>query len=453
MLYTLPWAILLSLLVAATCSGDDDAARPMRKVFAHYMVCIPTAGGGATIEDYKREILEAQKRGIDGFALNCGGWSLREPHYKARTLLIYEAAKQLGTGFLLMISADYATGLTFEETRDMVATFRDHPNQFRWDGKPVLSTFAGEGADNSHGKELIAFLDTEFPDAEGGRNVVFVPYFYPRPNITEQPRQSHADQVFDTFPGLDGFFYFGAAGNGEELARCNALLADKWVGAGKIFMASVTPFYRGFGGNYRVYETRGFQGMALEWEAAIQHNATWVEIVTWNDWGEASYVAPFGEPGDTEHWGGHWGPMLNHVAYLDASRYYIDWYKTGSPPQINRDQVFYCYRLHPKSVEGRIKPNAEEKGKPSRADALRDSVFVTCFLKASATLTVYSGDTRARFDLAAGVHHLETPAALGEQRFVLERDGQVLLDKTGEHAISEDAWSNFNTFTGSAQGD
>ena len=58
MLYTLPWAILLSLLVAATCSGDDDAARPMRKVFAHYMVCIPTAGGGATIEDYKREILE-----------------------------------------------------------------------------------------------------------------------------------------------------------------------------------------------------------------------------------------------------------------------------------------------------------------------------------------------------------------------------------------------------------
>lgn len=444
------WLSLAAVLLLSTLACADSVDRPTRKVFAHYMVCIPTAGGNATLEDYQDEIREAQKRGIDGFALNCGGWSLREPHYKARTLLIYEAAKQLGTGFLLMISADYATGLTLEETRDMVATFRDHPNQFRWEGKPVLSTFAGEGADNSHGKELIAFLNKEFPDGKGGRDVVFVPYFYPRPNITEQPTQAHADQVFETFPELDGFFYFGAAGTGDEIARCNALLADKWVGAGKIFMASVTPFYRGFGGNYRVYETCGFQGMALEWESAIRHNATWVEIVTWNDWGEASYVAPFGKPHETSHWGGHWGPMLNHVAYLDASRYYIDWYKTGAPPEITTDQLFYCYRLHPKSAEGSVKPNSEQKARPSRADALRDSVFVTCFLKAPARLTVHSGDTSARFDLQAGVHHLETPASLGEQRFVLEREGQTVLDKIGEHPITGDAWSNFNTFTGSA---
>ncbi len=448
-----PLAALLVLCLAVLVAPARAADRPTRKVFAHYMVCIPRAGGGATVPDYLAEMREAQTRGIDGFALNCGGWSLREPHYKARTTLIYEAAKQLGTGFQLMISADYASGLTLEETKDMIVSFRDHPNQFKWDGKPVLSTFCGEGADNKHGQEIIDMLDREFPDGRGGRTVVYVPYYYPRPNITEIPQPAHVDQVFSTFPGLDGFFYFGAAGYGPELAKANALLADKWVGAGKIFMASVTPFYRGFGGNYRVYETRGFEAMAQEWLAAIEHHATWVEIVTWNDWGEASYLCPFGKPADTEHWGGHWGKMVSHEGFLDAMRYYIDWYHRGSPPPIERDQIFYAYRLHPKAAQGRIKPGEETLGRPSRADALEDSVFLMCLLTAPAQLRVHSGDTSQTFDVAAGAYYLAMPFALGKQRFVLARDGRTVLDKTGEHEITADAWSNFNVFAGSAAAD
>ncbi len=437
-------------IVTISAAAQPDSNRPTKQVFAHYMVCCPAAGGDATVEDFAREIKAAQARGIDGFALNCGGWSLKEPHYKARALLMYEAARQLGTGFKLMISADYATALTLEETRDMIATFQDHPNQFRWDGKPVLSTFAGEGADNTAGQRLLDFLNQEFPDGQGGRNVVLVPYFYPRPNITEIPQQEHVDQVFDTFPGLDGYFYFGAAGTGPALAGANALLADKWVGEGRIFMAGVTPFYRGLGGNYRVYETCGFQAMAEEWQAAIEHDATWVEIVTWNDWGECSYVAPFGEPADTDLWGGHWGPMPSHTAYLDASSYYIEWFKTGSPPPITRDEVCYFYRPHPKVSPGRVKANEEALGRPGGADSLRDSLFVTCFLTAPARLVVHSGETSASFELEAGVHHVETPFASGAQRFVLERDGETILDKTGEHEIVEDAWANFNYFGGSA---
>jgi hypothetical protein len=445
-----PTGLLLVLGALLSLSLCQAADRPTRRVFAHYMVCIPRAGGDATVADYMAEMREAQACGIDGFALNCGGWSLREPHYKARTTLLYEAAKQLGTGFQLMISADYATGLTLEETRDMIVSFRDHPNQFKWDGKPVLSTFCGEGADNKHGQEVIDFLDREFADGKGGRTVVYVPYYYPRPNITEIPAQAHVDQVFATFPGLDGFFYFGAAGYGPELAQANALLADKWVGAGKIFMASVTPFYRGFGGNYRVYETRGFEAMAQEWQAAIAHQATWVEIVTWNDWGEASYICPFGKPGDTNHWGGHWGPMLSHTGFLEAMKYYIDWYHQGQPPVITRDQLCYAYRLHPKAVSGRVKPGEETVGQPSRAAALQDSVYVMCLLKAPAKLTIHSGETAQTFDVAVGAHQVEMPFALGKQRFVLERDGQVVLDHTGEHEITGDGWSNFNVFAGSA---
>jgi len=64
-------------------------------VFSHYMVCIPTRGGRSTVEDCKHEIMAALERGIDGFALNGGCWTIREPHYKKRTRLLYQATAEL----------------------------------------------------------------------------------------------------------------------------------------------------------------------------------------------------------------------------------------------------------------------------------------------------------------------------------------------------------------------
>lgn len=442
-----PWILTLAIPVFGIGAGFAGE-KASKRVFAHYMVALPTVGGGAALDDYQQEIREAQQRGVDGFALNCGGWSLREPHYKERTLLLYEAARQLGTGFQLFLSADYCCGLSLEETQDMIDTFRDHPNQLRWDGKPVLSTFSGQGKNNEHGRQLIAFLRSlETP-------VVFVPYFYPQPKASELPQQSHVDQVFQDFPELDGFFYFGAAGDGEQLAECNERLARKWVGAGKIFMAGTTPFYRGNGNNYRVFETRGFEGMARQWEAAIRSGATWVEIVTWNDWGESSYVAPFGPPEATALWNGHFGPkLLSHAAYLDASRYYIDWFKQGAPPPIRKDAIYYFYRLHPAALAATVATKDDGAGVavPRGADALRDSVFVTLFLTRPATLTVHSGEKTRTFEAPAGVSHFEAPFGFSKPRFLLQRAGRAVLDLTGEHEISAtDASSRFNYFAGGA---
>jgi hypothetical protein len=420
------------------------ASQAEKKVFAHYMVCIPTYGGDSKVADYQREIRAAQAAGIDGFALNCGGWTLREPHYKKRAQLIYQAAKELGTGFTLFISADYASGLTSDETRDMVETFRTHPNQFLHKGKPVLSTFGG-------GRVQTEFVRKEFT---GDRAICYVPFYYPTP-AAEMPKQVQVDQVFRDFgDSLDGFFHFGAAGTPEQITASNQLLAQKWLGAGKLFMASVTPYYRGLGGNYRVYEARGFEGLAQQWEGAIRDSATWVEIVTWNDWGEASYVAPFGAPFQTRHWGNHWGPMLSHAAFLDASRYYIAWFKTGVRPAIKEDAAYYFYRTHFQSASGIKKPGDKEHtlARPGGADKLADDVFVTLFLTAPAQFTIFSGSTNATFNVAAGIQHLALPFAPGPQRFVLTRGGETVIDKVGEQEISAtDAWGNFNLFAGAAK--
>lgn len=423
---------LKSILVALVLLGPPSLAEDStKKVFAHYMVCNPSFGGDSKIEDYQKEIRAARTAGIDGFALNCGGWSVREPNYKKRTLLIYEAAKQLSTDFKLFISADYATHLTLDETRDMVESFRDHLNQFRWNGRPVLSTFGGR-------EEQKEFIRAEFTNS---RAICFVPFFYPKP-AAEMPKQAQVDQVFRDHGWLDGFFHFGAAGPADEIVRSNHLLAEKWLGAGKIFMAGITPFYRGLGGNYRIAETRGFEGMAQEWEAAIRDNATWVEIVTWNDWGESSYISPFDTPQS---------PRLSHAAWLEASRHYIAWYKTGTRPKIAEDAIYYFYRLHSKNIPG-IKTPGEPPVFPRGADKLEDSIFVSAFLTAPARLTIRSGETEKNFDLPAGVNHVSTPFAPGRPRFVLARDAKTLIAKTGEEEISAtEPRGNFNYFSGSAK--
>ena len=424
--------------IAMTCAAEP----PPRLVFAHYMVCIPTYGGGSKVADYQREIREAQTRGIDGFALNCGGWTVREPHYKKRTLLIYQAAKELDTGFRLFLSADYATGLTLDETRDMIETFRDHPNQFRWQGKPVLSSFGG-------GRRITEFV--KGPEFRGERAVFFVPFYYPTP-AAETPNRQQAEQVQKDHPELDGFFHFGAAGSPEKITHSNRILADVWHRADRLFMAPVTPFYRGFGGNYRVYECRGFEGLAAQWECAIEAKAEWVEIVTWNDWGEASYIAPFGPPKQTEFWKGHWGAMLSHRGFLDLSSYYIAWYKQGKAPAITKDRLFYAYQLHPRNVQSIVKPGKPERGRPRGADQLADRVFATALLTAPAKLMIAIGDQSQAFALAAGIHHVSVPLVPGTPQFTLRRSGKALIDKTGEHTISPaNAWANFNVFTGSAE--
>lgn len=411
-------------------------------VFAHYMVAVPTAGGGAGIDDYKKEILEAQARGIDGFALNCGGWLKKEPHYKDRVNKIYQAALELGSGFSLFLSADFATGLTDEEFVDMVESYRNHPNQLKVEGKPVISTW------NSKPRHT-QLVRSEFT---GDRSVFFVPFLYPQP-ANELPSEAEIEQVYRENSTAVGFFYFGAAGNPEELDAVVRSVAQKWKSEGKLFMAPVTPFYRGYAGNYRVFETRGFAGLALAWKAAIESGADWVEIVTWNDWGESSYIAPNGPVDGREFWKGHWGAVLSHTGYLDLSKYFIEWFKTGREPSIKQDAVFYAYRLHAKSIPSYVNPrNIKESalGRPRGAEKLIDAVYVAVLLTEPATLEVELGGHTTRFDLPAGFSQVQAPIKSGTPVFRLFRDGKVVVEKTGELDISpSNAWGNFNYFAGS----
>lgn len=411
-----------------------------KQVFAHYMVCCPVGGGDSSVEDYSQEILIAQSSGLDGFVLNCGGWSEAEPHYKARVTKIYEAAKQLETGFKLFISADMCCGLTLEEVKDMVDSFKAHPNQFKWEGRTVLSSFDGWS-------EFTDFMHNGF---DGAAEVFFIPFYYPQP-AEENTGLDGLVQIYNANPTIDGYFSFGAAGRPSEIIDSCRVAAEFWKSKGKLYMHPITPYYRGLRGNYRVYEHEGFAGMMKQWINAIEVGADWVQIVTWNDWSEASYVVPFGPVNKTDFRDGYWGKLLSHEAYLGASEYFIQWYKSGVKPDILEDKVFYFYRLSSREVPWRGDVLGTPKGYPSNSRTLQDLLYCTAFLREAATLLVDLGGDVTTFELDAGVHNISVDMRSGYPRFGLVRNGSLIIDKFGEMEIDpDDNWANFNYFSGVA---
>src|ERR1700742_12610 len=111
-------ARMASLFCALLFAGRPLGAQHL--VFAHYMLANQDYQGDTDptqelkITAYEREIREAQAMGIDGFALNVGGW-FREPYYIRYAAQMFEAALRLHSGFKLFFSADFCCGNTIDE--------------------------------------------------------------------------------------------------------------------------------------------------------------------------------------------------------------------------------------------------------------------------------------------------------------------------------------------------
>lgn len=79
----------------------------------------------------------AQAHGIDGFAMDFGEWcdAKGQPsRYVQNMDNMFEAAKQPGTGFKLMLTPEYPVQPVDVNVEHMVKRYYDHPNAMRRDG-------------------------------------------------------------------------------------------------------------------------------------------------------------------------------------------------------------------------------------------------------------------------------------------------------------------------------
>jgi glucan endo-1,3-alpha-glucosidase len=201
-------------------------------------------------------------------------------------------------------------------------------------------------------------------------------------------------------------------------------------------MAGITPNYWGNlqpASGRRYFESYGGEGLDVQWRSVIANQPDWVNIVTWNDFNESTYICPVEDSGQylsaltTPH-------RYSHKGYLELSKYYIAWYKSGKAPSLGGDSIFYFYRTHSKAA---VAANANDVPVTSLAGDVQDSIYTTVFLTASAQLKVSSGGTVTTNTLAAGISNIRTPFKPGPQSLTLYRNGQQVISSQGSNILSE----------------
>jgi hypothetical protein len=445
---------LLSTLILANITQISEAANvyPSKLVFAHWIVPMPYTEGQSGAERNKDDIRAALEAGIDGFVFDVFTGA------QARNVLkqYISAANAIGADkFRVFLSIDTARKFNPRDIVDVLLNFGSDRHYLKLNDKPVLSSY-GTQDDAWWRKNVIQ------PLAMRGHHVAFIPYFHlPNPNGDTPTRAAWAGRLA-TAPSVDGLFpfiipgslpfYTGDSNLGhhwwstlEAQENLASALSDK----NKIFMGQYMPYYWAICHSAGQYlEFQAGRGMANAWTSIIEkQKPDLVEIVTWNDYSESTFIQPTRLPATKNR---DVVPQP-HLGYYELLKYYISWYKTGVRPQITRDSVFYAYRTQPLLAKPQ---GTADKCRPATTPpnqiwgSVKDVIYVTTALTADAEVHVRSGSTSHVVKVAAGLNTVDVPFSPGPQSIEIWRDGRVITEGKGVDIVAIPSVQNFNVYSG-----
>ncbi|PLN86817.1 putative alpha-1,3-glucanase/mutanase [Aspergillus taichungensis] len=435
----------LGLLAQALPSPDATLTASNRLVFAHFMIGIVSNRNKAS--DYDSDMQRAKSLGIDAFALNIGV----DPYTDQQLGLAYESAAN--NGMKVFISFDFNWYHTGQGTQvgQKIAQYASKPAQLMVDDKVFVSSFAGDG------------LDVAAMRSAAGRPVFFAPNFHPSYG-------TNMDQV----DGLLNWMAWPNDGNNKAPrpgANVSVQAGDQeYIRAlgGKAYIAPASPwFFTHFGPEVSYSKNWVFPGDLLwyeRWNDLLTLGPRFIEIVTWNDYGESHYIGPLSSP-HTDDGCSKWVNDMPHDGWLDISKPYISAYKAGATSvdsYINDEELVYWYRPAPRDVNcdatdtcmvGANNSSGNYfMGRPNGWESMADAVFVVAMLKSPATVTVNSGGKVQTFEAPAGASAFQAPMGVGSQWFALSRGGQTVMSGTSLLPIIDGCVCglyNFNPYVGS----
>jgi len=171
---------------------------------------------------------------------------------------------------------------------------------------------------------------------------------------------------------------------------------------GQPYMMPVSPwFFTNLPGYQKNWLWRGDDLWYDRWQQVIEISPKFVEIITWNDYGESHYIGPlrtddFGlfTAGDAPF---NYAAGMPHNGWRAFLPYVIDMYKTGTAPAITAEQVVSWYRLNPNQAcatggtTGNTASQNQAEVPPYTLDL--DAVYFSALLDSAANFDVTIGTT------------------------------------------------------------
>ncbi|KAF8069900.1 glycosyl hydrolase family 71-domain-containing protein [Lyophyllum atratum] len=374
-----------------------------------------------TQADWADDIRQIQAKGVDAVALNMGG----DTWQRTQVASAYAAAAQLGTNFKLFLSFDFtAMGCDVNDLVGRVNDFANHPNQFRVDGKVMISSFSGDCLGNAGWASLKAQT-----------NAYLMPFIW--------GLEGH----FNEWPSLDTWYCWGCAwptGNIDKNTDDDEYYMSQ---LGSRYGTTISPWmFTHYG--YKNWYQRGDNWLLLtRWEQlmAMRDRLTFIELVSWilhnYNMGPIKGAQPDGTT---------WATGFPHTAWYDLSQYYITAFKTGSYPAITQDVIYYWARPHPAAATA----SSDALPKPDSWDWTPDTLWAVVFSTSTSTVTLTVGSSTQTFsNVAAGVTKLQIPLSPGKITVKMVKNGATTIQQTPSDYtyVTNPTLYNYNVYVGSAK--
>lgn len=387
--------------------------------------------------DWASDVAMAKAAKIDGFAMNIAAG---DPNTENILANAYTAAETV-VGFKMFLSFDYLS-MGVWNAGSVIAKinqYRSSPAQFHYQDKPLVSTF--EGVDNIGDWASIKHATDCFfiPDWSSLGPVGFARCL----DIT------------------DGAFSWNAWPEGAEDKKADA--DEEWVKmlGRKAFMMPVSPwFYTNLPSWGKNWLWRGDDLWSHRWEDVVRLQPPLVQILTWNDFGESSYIGPIHEGAIPE--GACYAKDMPHEAWLKFLPHYIELYKSGKAtvPNCGEEAITYWYKVNPggSGSSGGTTGNNLGHGQMLVAPQLvsQDKIFVTVLVADRSVVRVSIGGGRPAILQAnsSGLNHFSVPlrGQTGLVEIEVVRDEQVIVAATGPEITDccRNGCVNWNAYVGSS---
>ncbi|XP_006461401.1 hypothetical protein AGABI2DRAFT_185654 [Agaricus bisporus var. bisporus H97] len=348
-----------------------------------------------TQEDWLQDLILASENEIDGFVLNVGV----EEWQKHRVIDCFKACERLPTEnkFKLFFSFDM-TSIPGQSQKDVlylssyIQTFANHPRTLRYPsatGKIVVSTFSG--GECLFGMDTLekgwAFLKRELSKISP---IHLIPSFFIDP--LRYPNISCVDGIFNWNGGWPIHLSPVLPRSDIECPKIDSDIHHlRCLNESQTFMAAVSPwFFTHYGpdswNKNWVYRADDWLFVRRwEWLIEMNHHIDFVQIISWNDYGESHYIGPIkGAQPNSEAW----VDGYPHEPWLYLNSYFARAFKDGGVyPDIREDKIFVWARPHPKDVVVN-----EHVPRPKNWELTDDLMWIIIFSIHPAIVKVYTSE-------------------------------------------------------------